>query len=109
MTIHLIFRLLLLAVFAAGIGYNLCRVDEMERQETLPNTQRRYQPYNAGTSGMLPTLMLLWLAKNHHPELFADIDMTEELKSYYKRFYQVELTDENIEKIFAPSREAAGA
>ena len=54
-------------------------------------------------------LMLLWLAKNHHPELFEDIDMTQELKDYYQRFYSVELTDENIEKIFNPSREAAGA
>ena len=54
-------------------------------------------------------LMLLWLAKNHHPELFEDIDMTQELKDYYLRFYNVELTDENIEKIFNPSREAAGA
>ena len=53
--------------------------------------------------------MLLWMSKNNHPELFEDIDMTEELKSYYKRFYNVELTEENIEKIFNPSREAAGA
>lgn len=54
-------------------------------------------------------LMLLWLAKTNHPDLFADIDLETEMKDYYERFYDVELTDENIEKIFHPVREAAGA
>ncbi len=54
-------------------------------------------------------LMLLWLAKTNHPELFEDINLEEKIKEYYRNFYQVELTDEKIEMIFNPTREAAGA
>ena len=54
-------------------------------------------------------LMLLWSAKTNHPELFEDINLEEEMKEYYRTFYNVELTDEDIEIIFNPTREAAGA
>jgi iron complex transport system substrate-binding protein len=53
-------------------------------------------------------LTLLWMAKQNHPNLFADIDMDEELKSYYKRFYKLELSDEDIDRIYHPSSAAAG-
>lgn len=53
-------------------------------------------------------LVLKWLAKTNQPEIFADVDMEQEVKDYYKRFYDVELTDEDIESIFNPSREASG-
>lgn len=53
-------------------------------------------------------LMLLWLAKTNHPELFSDIDLEKEMKEYYSKFYDIELTDSDIEKIFNPTREAAG-
>jgi iron complex transport system substrate-binding protein len=52
-------------------------------------------------------LSLLWLAKQNHPDLFADIDLPEEIKKYFIRFYNVELTDEDIVKIMNPPREAA--
>ncbi len=54
-------------------------------------------------------LMLMWLAKINHPDLFEDIDMEEETVKYFKRFYDVDLTEEDLEKIFNPVREAAGA
>ncbi|MEM1484155.1 ABC transporter substrate-binding protein [Oscillospiraceae bacterium PP1C4] len=53
-------------------------------------------------------LVLKWLAQKTQPELFKDIDMESEVKAYYKRFYSVDLTDEDVEQIFNPSREAAG-
>ncbi len=53
-------------------------------------------------------LVLKWLATKNQPEIFADIDMEQEIKDYYQEFYQVELTDEDIEQIFNPAREAAG-
>jgi iron complex transport system substrate-binding protein len=52
-------------------------------------------------------LTLLWLAKTAHPELFADVDLSQRIKDYYKRFYSVSLTDAEVEKIFNPPREAA--
>ncbi len=53
-------------------------------------------------------LSLLWLAKTIHPELFTDINMDDEIKNYYKQFYNVELTDEQLSRIYNPKREAAG-
>lgn len=53
-------------------------------------------------------LVLQWLAKHNQPELFKDIDMEQEMKDYYQRFYGVELTDDDINEIFNPAREASG-
>ena len=52
-------------------------------------------------------LVLKWLATKNQPELFKNIDMEKEVKDYYKRFYGVDLTKENLYQIFHPSREAA--
>lgn len=52
-------------------------------------------------------LMLKWIAKENYPEIFSDVDMNKEVKDYYVKFYGLELTDEEVEKIFNPSREAA--
>lgn len=53
-------------------------------------------------------LSLMWLAKSIQPELFEDMDMDQEIKDYYSRFYNVELTDEDLNAIYHPAREAAG-
>lgn len=52
-------------------------------------------------------LSLLWLAQKIQPELFADVDMDQEIKDYYQKFYHVELTDEDVQTICNPAREAA--
>lgn len=52
-------------------------------------------------------LALLWLAKNNHPDLFADVDLNQRVKEYYKNMYDIELTDEEVESIFASTRKAA--
>lgn len=52
-------------------------------------------------------LTLLWLAQKAHPDLFADIDLDGEVKKYYKRFYNVTLSDEEVARIYNPPREAA--
>lgn len=87
-----------------GHDWSVVRAVQEKKVYKCPLGMYRWYPPSSDTP-----LMLLWMSKNNHPELFEDIDMTEELKSYYKRFYNVELTEENIEKIFNPSREAAGA
>ncbi len=53
-------------------------------------------------------LVLQWLAKTIHPELFEDLDMDAEIKEYYKKHYNVELNDEELQKIYNPAREASG-
>lgn len=49
--------------------------------------------------GTTTTLLVMWMAKCFHPELFSDIDMVEEIKDYYEQFYEFTLTDEQAENI----------
>ena len=49
--------------------------------------------------GTTTTLMMLWLATIVQPELFSDIDIIEEIKYYYREFYEFELTDEQAQKV----------
>ena len=56
-------------------------------------------------SGDAP-LMLKWLANINQPELF-NYDMNEEIRTYYKDFYDYDVTDEEIDKILHPSSDAA--
>ncbi len=53
-------------------------------------------------------LVLQWLATKMQPEAFADLDMDTEIREFYKTHYHVELTDEDLEKIYNPTREASG-
>ena len=53
-------------------------------------------------------LSLMWMAKTLHPDLFADIDLDQMVKDYFQKFYGVELTAEDLHKIYNPSREASG-
>lgn len=53
-------------------------------------------------------LTLMWLAKTIQPELFADVAMNEEIKNYFWQYYNAKLTDEDVETIYHPAREAAG-
>ncbi len=52
-------------------------------------------------------LMLLWMAKQNHPDLFNDIDFNDTMKDFYKTFYNFELTDDDIDQIVNPVREAS--
>jgi iron complex transport system substrate-binding protein len=63
--------------------------------------------YRSYTCGVDTPVTLLWLAKTVYPDLFEDIDITEETKSYYKAVFDIELTDEQAEQIFTPISEAS--
>lgn len=69
----------------------------------IPLGVYRWFPPSADTP-----LMLMWLAKTVHPELFSDIDMNEETLKYYKNFYNIDLTEEQLNRIYNPSRDASG-
>lgn len=49
--------------------------------------------------GSTTTLLVLWMATFLQPELFADIDMIEEVKYYYNEFYEFQLTDEQAQNV----------
>ena len=63
--------------------------------------------YRSYTPGADTPMTLLWLAKTVYPDLFKDIDMTKEVKDYYRTVFGVELTDEQVESIFTPTSDAA--
>jgi len=64
--------------------------------------------YRSYTPGADTPVTLLWYAKTIYPELFQDIDLTKEAKEYYHTVFGIELSNEQIETIFAPPSEAAG-
>ena len=45
----------------------------------------------------------LWIAKLLYPDRFADINIEEEVKTFYSRFYHLDITDEEVESILNPS------
>ena len=63
-----------------------------------------YRTYTPGTD---TPLTLLWMAKTMYPDLFADIDLEQEVKDYYNEIYGVELSDEDVSEMFTPSSAAA--
>jgi iron complex transport system substrate-binding protein len=53
------------------------------------------------------SLMLKWMAQIHHPELFSDYDIKEEIRRHYLRFYNYNLSSEQVEGILHPVHAAA--
>ena len=49
------------------------------------------------------SLMLKWMASINHPELFADMDMTEEVKAFIDQFYGVVPPNEQVAVLLNPS------
>ena len=84
-------------------GQDWSQVDAVKNKQVykIPLGIYRWFP----PSGDAP-LMLKWLASKNQPELF-DYNMEDEIRSYYKDFYEFDLTDEEIHSILNPSSEAA--
>ena len=62
--------------------------------------------YRSYTPGADTPVTLLWMAKTVYPQLFADIDILEQTKGYYREVFGIELTDQQAASIFAPENEA---
>lgn len=55
-----------------------------------------------GHHGSLETpLAMLWTSKLIYPDYYAELDMEKETKDYYKRFYDIDLDQEEIKKILS--------
>ena len=63
--------------------------------------------YRSYTCGVDTPVTLLWMAKTVYPDLFEDIDITKEAQEYYKTVFDIDLTAEQVEKIFAPSSDGS--
>ncbi|MEA4823723.1 MAG: ABC transporter substrate-binding protein [Clostridiaceae bacterium] len=62
--------------------------------------------YRSYTPGADTPVTLYWLAKTVYPALFEDLDVTAKAKEYYHAVFGVELTDAQVESIFAPVSDA---
>lgn len=62
--------------------------------------------YRSYTPGVDTPITLLWMAKTVYPDLFKDINVTEEVKKYYKTVFGINLTDKQAESIFSPAANA---
>lgn len=51
--------------------------------------------------GLEGVLLMEWLAKKLHPDLFEDLDLVAEVKDFYLRFYRCALSDEQAGKLVA--------
>lgn len=49
--------------------------------------------------GIQKILLIEYIADILHPDLFADLDMKEELKEFYSTFFEYNLTDDEAERI----------
>ena len=63
--------------------------------------------YRTFTPGVDTPMTLLWMAVTLYPEQFADVDLTAQVKDYYKTLYGVELSDEDVGAMYTPSAAAA--
>ena len=63
--------------------------------------------YRSFTPGADTPMTLMWLAKTVYPDLFEDVDMTDEVQNYYDEVYGIELTDEQVAQMYTPSTDAA--
>ena len=63
--------------------------------------------YRSYTPSADTPVTLLWMAQKVYPELFEDIDITAEVRDYYQELYGIELTDEQIDRMYNPSSSAA--
>jgi len=64
--------------------------------------------YRSYTPSADTPVTLLWMARKVYPDLFSDIDMTQEVKDYYQELYGIQLTDEQVERMYNPSTEGSG-
>ena len=60
----------------------------------IPIVAYRWDP-----AGVETPLMVKWAAKIQYPDIFADMDMKEEVKEFFEFVYQYELTDEQVSEI----------
>ena len=44
-------------------------------------------------------LMMMWMAKVQQPEIFKDLNLEKEIKDFYKKFYDFELSQTDLNKI----------
>lgn len=80
--------------------YDWSKVDAVENHQVSKMPLGMYRTF---TPGIDTPITLLWLAKTTYPDQFKDISMTKETKDYYKKVFDVKLTDKQANAMFNPA------
>ena len=92
------------ALYNNTVGtYDWSVVDAVNHQRVYKMPLGMYRSY---TPGVDTPVTLLWLAKTAYPDLFEDIDIIHETKTYYQEVFGITLTDAQAASIFDPSAQA---
>lgn len=84
--------------------------DDWSAVNAVKNKQVYKMPlglYRTFTPGADTPVTLQWVAKTIYPELFEDVDIKDVTKTYFKEYYNVEMTEEQLDKMYNPPREGA--
>lgn len=75
-------------------------IDAVEngRVYKIPLGEYRWYP-PSGDAG----LMLKWMARKNHPDIFKDYDIKEEIKKHFLKVYHFQLTGPQVDRILKPS------
>jgi iron complex transport system substrate-binding protein len=96
----------------ADLYNNAIRGDDWSGVAAAQNKKVYKMPlgaYRSYTPGVDTPMTLLFMAKSLYPEIFADIDLTEEVKNYYSDFFGITLSDEDVQSMYNPSADAGVA
>lgn len=80
-------------------SYNWSGIKAVENKQVYKMPLGMYRSY---TPGVDTPITLLWMAKTVYPNLFKDINITDEVKKYYKTVFGIDLTDQQANSIFTP-------
>lgn len=86
---------------AAAIYSQIMNDPQMQSINAVKNHQVYISPegaffWDAGEQGIL---QLEWMAKLFHPDKFHGLDMNKEIKDFYSRFFDYNLTDDQVNLI----------
>lgn len=84
--------------------------DDWSHVNAVKNKQVYKMPlgiYRTFTPGADTPVTLQWAAKTIYPELFEAVDIEETTKKYFKEYYKLDLSEEQLEKMYHPAREGA--
>lgn len=85
----------------SGFDFSKLQAVQNEQVYKIPlGSYRWYAPSNESA------LMLKWMASINQPELFADLDMSKEIASFYKEIYNYELSDADVSSMLNPQGKA---
>jgi iron complex transport system substrate-binding protein len=57
--------------------------------------------HNWGNRTIEQPLTVLWAAQTIYPDLFKDVDLLNEVKGFYQRFFNANLTDDQVREILS--------